>query len=44
MLMRKNVSRKTQISFVLSDGIIKFEGFSSLPAIIRDRVLYTTGG
>ena len=31
MLMTKNVSRKTQISFV--------EGFSSLPAIIRDRVL-----
>ena len=44
MLMGKNVSRKTQISFVLSDGIIKFKGFSSLPAIIRDRVLYTTGG
>ena len=45
MLMRKNVNNDvSKDSPITEDTNIICKGFPSLPAIIRDRVLYTTGG
>ena len=45
MLMRKNVNNDvSKDSPITEDTNIICKWFSSLPAIIRDRVLYKTGG